>query len=251
MVTMSGLPWGIDSRHKNRDWGRVVCGLVAEAFLVRTYRKKLLDACASARALRVRLHGVFLKRIDYVVDEEAPSGSGHAILKVWEFADKIGVGEIEANVDTADIQALQTDWQASLSFSKISRPEKRDAIQKMLDPLINSKYLHCSEPGVEPGTVESIVSFAIGIIESVSDDCHIYADGSDVRSCRSHIKIKLASNITRTRLGVNSRTRSDVGRSARQHTPMTTRLTKMRMGMLRATSTWRAFPLIKKMCLMR
>jgi hypothetical protein len=119
----------------------------------------------------------------------------------------------------------------------------------MLDLLINSKYLHCSGPGVEPSTFESIISFAIEIIESVSNNCDICADGSDVRSCRLHIKIKLALNIIRTKLGLNSRIRSNMGRSARQHTLITTHLTKTRIGMLRVTLIWQAFPLIKKICL--
>jgi hypothetical protein len=109
MVTMSGLPWGISSHHKNCNWGRVISGLVAEAFLVWTYGKKLLDACASAHALCVHLHGIFLKCIDYIVDEKAPSGSGYSILKVGEVVDKIDIGKIEANIDIVDIQALQTD----------------------------------------------------------------------------------------------------------------------------------------------
>ena len=236
LLAVSGLPYNNNSRNKPCDWEKAASGLVAEAFLLQTYRKKLLDACGPARALRITLHDIFIKWILFALDASfVDKKSGHVVTKRWEFADNIEIGEIKVDADMPDVETLQSNWQASMASGKGSKSRKRDPIEALLDPLKKSKYLHCSEPGVASGTQESIVAFAMAILGMVSGENTETWNDSDVRLCRLDIE---------TRLVLNTRTQSAAAKGARRQ-----RMKRMnlRMRMRKLSLTWQVltFPTLR------
>ena len=176
ILAICGLSWNPESKNRNRDFERYASAVAAETALVKLYRKKLLITCAPARALRKDLHDLFLSWTPARA-QIVPGQSGLQMRQRWEFADNVSIEEEVGDEQHPDIEESQdftlmrTEWDASRSTSKASKKRaakvQKDSIEDMLETLKSSKLLHCADPKVPLGTLESLSAFAISILGHV------------------------------------------------------------------------------------
>lgn len=177
ILAISGLSWNVESKNRARDWERYASAAAGETALVQMYRKKLLIACAPARALRKDLHDLFLSWASQRTQIMLGSQPGLQTLKRWEFADNIYIAEEEIDEPHPDLEPypdfskMRAEWGASLGTGKASKKKdgkvQKDSIDGMLGMLKSNKYLHCSDPEASLGTLESLSAFAISILGHV------------------------------------------------------------------------------------
>lgn len=176
ILAISGLSWNSDSKNKTRDWERYASTVAGETALVRLYRKKLLLECAPARALRKDLHDLLLSWSTNRAEIRTTGKVGLRMVQRWEFADNIYIEDEEAADKRSDLDfvKMRSEWDASqvtevsgkIVRRKVGKVQK-DSIENMLETIKSNKYLHCSDPEVSSGTLESLSAFAISILGHV------------------------------------------------------------------------------------
>jgi len=175
ILAMSGLSWNSDSKNKPRDWERYASAVAVETALVQLYRKKLLLECAPARALRNDLWKLFISWSTNRAEIRMGGTAGLKIVQRWEFADNIDVEEDATGEQSTDLDfgKMRTEWEASQGTggtgkgSKKAGKAQKDSIEGMLEKIKSNKLLHCSDPEVSAGTLESLSAFAISILGHV------------------------------------------------------------------------------------
>ncbi len=162
MVTMSGVPWNIQSRHRERDWSAIAVAVTVESALVEQYRGYLLKMCPGARGLRNDLHDVFFALTAHhsVTDQE---GQLRKVRK-WEFADAISSNDSDSERNLYDLDHLMKQWRTAHAARA---KDIKDPILTVIQNLEKNKLLACSAPDAPPGTIETLAHHLISGLSEV------------------------------------------------------------------------------------
>ena len=157
ILATCGLTWNAKSRAKDRDFSQIALAAILESRIVPTYRRALLNACPSSRALRGAI-------ADYL-SERAKAGKRVPGRPKWFYADLIEYSTSHAEMEMYNPEELQKELDKSIRVAKM---RKSNAIKGSVDTLLKNKYLACSEKGVKPGTLETSVYYLILLFIKVS-----------------------------------------------------------------------------------
>ena len=179
LLVMSGLTWNCESHNKLRDYSNIIVAVTLETVIVESYRESLINECTGAAALRGELQRYFktgvLPQLDQVTGQFEDD---------WEFPDKLSVIGDKAAPGThrwdptllkkelntvrdgsrggagggggASSKKKSRKNEASKDGGTAPEPESLDTIDNMVKVLEENIYLFCSDPGVAPGTMETV-----------------------------------------------------------------------------------------------
>ena len=201
LLVMSGLSWNAESQNKSRDYVNIIVAVTLETAIVESYRETLIKECTGAGALRGELHNCFKTEVLPQLDSDTGQLEGD-----WEFLDNfLGIGDIPAPQSHSwNAMSLKNELDSAKDANKVRRgsggtqtskkmgrekdaskgrskdsgtarslpesSESVDAILNMVKLLEENIYLLCLDPGVAPGTLETMAHDHIMALYEVSVD---------------------------------------------------------------------------------
>jgi hypothetical protein len=163
LITMSVIPWNLDAKNKIRDWRLVASAVTIESALIERYRGRLLELCPGARSLREELSKLFC---DLTAPHNFEKGGQMYVVQQWEFADNISSEMSDTGGKLWNLKDLTDRWQAAHTAQVLK--DMKDPILPLIQGLLKSPFLACSDVEAPAGTIETLAYHLITGLTEVS-----------------------------------------------------------------------------------
>jgi hypothetical protein len=172
ILAVSGLSWNAKSQNKKRDYTNIAVAVTLECINLASYRKELTKDCTSANNMRQELYEYFFSIAR--PHHEAFAGNGvqprnfrPKLIKEWEFADLVPiVQDSDGMVVDAGHDPINLKETLDNARTKMERL-KKDPRTRFVNNIVNNTLLHCSNPSLPKGTLETSVYHHIQAIVDV------------------------------------------------------------------------------------